>query len=289
MSSRKNRKRPPLPVVVEPVIDSHCHLDPESLGGVEQLDQLIERAWSAGLRGLVAIGSGYGSASAGIAMRVAERYPGRIWATVGLHPHDASQWTPTMGRDLAGLAASPQVVGIGETGLDFHYDRSPRPVQRRVFRYQAELALELAMPLVVHDRESGAESLDILQACGAFQGRGVLFHCFSGDLARMERLVELGAFISIPGVVTFPGAHDMRRVAAAVPGDRLLVETDSPFLTPVPWRGHRNQPAMLLYTLAEIARLRGITLDQAAALTTRNTRRFFGLPPLLPAPPGRSA
>jgi TatD DNase family protein len=256
--------------------DSHCHLDPEVFGGDEGVDAALERARAAGVRRFVAIGSGYGLDSAERAVRVADRHPD-VWASVGLHPHDAAVFDEAAWLEVLALAAHPRVVALGEMGLDFHYDNSPREVQRTVFRRQIRDALRLRAPIIVHDRSSGGETLAILREEQAFEGAGVLWHCFSGDQAEAAAIVENGGFISIPGIVTFKKAEEMKAVAAVVPADRLLVETDSPFLAPIPHRGRRNEPAYVVHTIAEVARLRGSTPEDLAALTTDNARRFFGI------------
>lgn len=257
--------------------DTHCHLDPEVFGGDEGVDAALERARAAGVRRFVAIGSGYGLESAARAVRVAERHPD-VWASVGLHPHDAAVFDEAAWLGVLELAARPRVVALGEMGLDFHYDNSPREQQRAVLRRQLRDALGRRLPIIVHDRSSGGETLAILRDEGAFSGAGVLWHCFSGDRDEAAAIVENGGYVSIPGIVTFKKAEEMKAVAAAVPAERLLVETDSPFLAPVPHRGRRNEPAFLVHTIAEVARLRAEEPAALALRTTENARRFFGLP-----------
>lgn len=256
------------------VIDSHCHLDPEAYGSPDAVDAVVERARVAGVRAMVAIGSGYGLESAGHARAVAERHLD-VWYTAGLHPHHASAWSPAVADLIRAHAAHPRCLAIGEIGLDFHYDLSPRDAQRTALREQVHLALELGLPVVIHDRESDDETLDTLEAEGAFAG-GVLFHCFSGTVAAMERIVGLGGLVSIPGIVTFKRADEMRDVARRAPLDRLLVETDAPFLSPVPLRGKRNEPARVTLVAAKVAELRGMDVEALGAVTAENTARFFG-------------
>ena len=259
-----------------PVFDSHCHLDPRAFDDAAGIDAAIARAKDAGVLRMVTIGSGYGADTARAAVDVAARNEG-VWATVGVHPHDAKLWDDAMDEQIQGFATRDKVKALGEMGLDFHYDNSPRDVQRTVFRRQIALARELELPIVIHDRESADETLEILLAERAFEGRGVLFHCYSGDVATMRRIVAAGGYVSIPGIVTFKKADTMRAVAKETPEDRLLVETDSPFLAPIPFRGKRNEPAYVVHTVGAIAAERGETPDAIARLTWDNASRFFGV------------
>lgn len=256
------------------IVDSHCHLDPGVYGGDEGVDAAIARARAAGVERLVTIGSGYGFDSAARAVAVARRHPDCVRASVGLHPHDAKDHTDARFAELLALAAGPEVVALGEMGLDFHYDSSPRDQQRAVFRAQLRAARGLALPVIIHDRESAGETLRILDEEGAWEG-GVLFHCYTGDVPTMEAIVARGGFVSIPGIVTFKNGDVTRAVAAATPADRLLVETDSPFLTPVPHRGKRNEPAYVALVAQKVAEVRGTDVSDLAAITTANALRFF--------------
>jgi TatD DNase family protein len=257
------------------LLDSHCHLDPETWGGDGAVDEVIARAKAAGVTRMVHIGAGYGRDTFARARAVAERHEG-VWFTVGVHPHDAAHWSEEVAAELRRLAAHPRMVALGEMGLDFHYDMSPRDEQRAVFRTQIRMALELNQPIVIHDRESQGETLRILDEEGAFAGR-VLYHCYTGDRAHMAEIVARGGFVSIPGIVTFKTAEEMRLVAAAVPDDRLLVETDSPFLAPVPHRGKKNEPALVRVVATAVAALRGVSLEDLAERTTANALRFYGI------------
>jgi TatD DNase family protein len=257
------------------MIDSHCHLDTAVWGDDDGVDAVIARARAAGVDRMVTIGSGYGFESASRAVAVAERHPDCVRASVGLHPHDARLCTPESLAALLALADRPSVRALGEMGLDFHYDSSPRDVQRDVFRQQLRAARERSLPVIIHDRDSGGETLAILDEERAWDG-GVLFHCYTGDVAYMEAIVQRGGFISIPGIVTFKNGDVMRSVAARVPLDRLLVETDSPFLTPVPHRGTRNEPAYVALVAAKVAEVRGMDTTALADACARNTLRFFG-------------
>ncbi|MGC7846491.1 TatD family hydrolase [Desulforudis sp. 1088] len=250
------------------LVDTHCHLDDASFAG--DLDEVISRARQAGVAGLVTIGSDM--ASSRKAVEIAEAYPG-IRAAVGVHPHDAARAGKDYLDELRTLAAHPKIVAIGEIGLDYHYDHSPRGIQREVFRAQLLLARELGLPVVVHCREAEEDTLAILKEA---PGPGVM-HCFTGNWIWAEAFLGLGCYISISGVVTFAKSADLKDVARRVPAERLLLETDAPYLAPVPRRGRRNEPAFLPYTAAVVAELRRTTAEKLAALTTANALRFFGI------------
>jgi len=197
-------------------------------------------------------------------------------AAVGLHPHDAKDLCDEFISDLKQWAAHPKVVAVGETGLDFHYDYSPRDIQREAYRRQIRLALELGKPLVIHDREAHRECLDILTEEGGWVNGGV-FHCYSGSAEMAAEIVKKGFHISFSGVVTFSNAEKLRKTAAVVPLDRLLIETDCPFLSPQPYRGKRNEPAYVVETGKTLAQLHGLSPEEMAAITRDNTCRAFGL------------
>ena len=258
------------------LFDSHCHLDPQSYGGDEGVDAVIATARAAGVGRMLTVGAGYGDGTAARAVAVARRHAA-VWASVGVHPHDASTWSPVVETELCRLAEDPRVVAWGEVGLDFFYDNSPREAQRQALRQQVQVSLELDLPLVVHDRDSHGETFRILREEGAFDGPGVLFHCYAGDVAAMEALVDAGGWVSIPGTVTYRRSEETRAVAAAAPLDRLLVETDAPFLTPEPLRGRRNEPCHVGLTTDVVARLRGMTFEELAQATWDNASRLFGI------------
>jgi len=258
------------------LFDSHCHLDVDAFEDEAGVDAVIDRAREAGVHRMVTIGSGYGFEAARRAVAVAERHPD-VWATVGIHPHDAKEWTPAGWAEIEAMATHPRVVALGEMGLDFHYDNSPRDVQREVFRTQVRSARSLELPIIIHDRDSAGETLDILDQEEGWAGRGVVFHCFTGDVPTMERIVASGGYVSIPGIVTFKNAEVMRQVATQAPLDRMFIETDSPFLTPVPFRGRRNEPARVALVAEKVAELRGLDTAQVAQMTSDNASRFFGL------------
>lgn len=262
-----------------PFFDSHCHLDVDAFVDEAGVDAAVDRARAAGVVRMITIGSGYGADSLRRAAAVAERHEG-VWATVGVHPHDASGWSAEIDAALRDLARHPKVVALGEMGLDFHYDNSPRDAQREVFRLQLRMALELDMPIVIHDRSSEGETLRILCEERAFDGAGVLYHCFTGNVAEMHEITALGGLVSIPGIVTFKNAQIMRDVARAVAEDRYLIETDSPFLTPVPFRGTRNEPSRVPLVAAAVANVRGQTVSEVAHISASNATRFFRLPAL---------
>jgi TatD DNase family protein len=278
--------------------DSHCHLQdefgPTDGGGptephADRLAATIARAAEAGVGRLVCVGTGAASSAEAVALARSLRRPGgpaaaegvAMWATVGLHPHDAVDGVDTLDHLLATelgdpvAGADPVVVGIGECGLDYHYDHSPRPVQREAFALQVELARRHDLALVVHTREAWDDTVDVLRGVGVPER--TIIHCFTGGPAEARRCLDLGASLSFSGVVTFKNADDVREAAVLCPSDRLLVETDSPFLTPVPHRGSPNEPARVPLVGAAIAHARGVETAEVAAVTTANARRAFGL------------
>ncbi len=270
------KKKPAPPVLPEDaaVIDSHCHLDMEAYRA--DLDEVIERAGQWGVRGIVTIGIDHHSSAA--AVEIARQYSS-VRAAVGVHPHDAASATPQSLRAIADLAERnpDEVVGFGEIGLDYVKQYSDRDTQIRMFRSQLRLARELRLPVIIHDREAHEDCLRIIQQEGPFDQGGIM-HCFSGDVGFASRVIDSNFHISIPGIVTFAKAETMRQVAAAVPADRLLVETDGPFLAPVPYRGKRNEPLYTLYTLECIAGLRQTSCADLARQTTANCRSVFNYP-----------
>lgn len=251
------------------LFDSHLHLTDDAFS--EDRDETIARAREAGVIGMVTVASNPGDASR--AIDLAHRYEG-IWATAGLHPHEARNYTSQVFADLRVLAAEPSVVAIGETGLDYFYDNSPRAEQTTSFEAQLELASETGLPVVVHSRSADADTMRFIRA---FSGRvrGVL-HCFSGESELLEAGLDAGWYVSFSGIVTFrkfEGAELVRRV----PADRLLVETDSPFLAPVPMRGRRNEPGLVGHTCAVLGELRGEDAGEVARRTFENACRFYGV------------
>jgi TatD DNase family protein len=256
------------------LVDSHAHLD-----GYADRPEVVARAREAGLSHVVVVGQwreadGMGGASEAVALARSDR--SFFSPTAGIHPHDAAQATEADFAELRRLCAEPDVVAVGECGLDFHYDRSPRPVQREVFVRQIRLAKELRRPLVVHTREADVETAEILAR--ELGPDGGVIHCFTSDWVAAQRYLALGMYLSFSGVVTFRSAAAVRDAACRVPLDRMLVETDCPFLAPVPHRGKRNEPAYVALTAAELARLRSIPFEELAAATTANARRALRLP-----------
>jgi TatD DNase family protein len=244
--------------------DSHCHLQYDGMA-----HDSLERAAEAGVARVVCIGTDAEQSAA--AVDVAARHPDRVWATVGLHPHDAVQ-----GVDgIVHLLGAPAVVAVGECGLDYHYDHSPRPVQRDAFAAQVVLAHEHGLALVIHTREAWDDTFDVLASEGVPERTVV--HCFTGGPVEARRALDAGAFISFSGIVTFKRSDDLRAAAALTPLDRLLVETDAPFLAPVPHRGQANQPAWVPLVGAAVAAAKGVDVDVVEQATWANTEAVFGL------------
>lgn len=250
------------------LIDSHAHVDFPQF--TDDRDAVIERARDSGLTALVNIGTNVNTSRASV--RLAERYD-FIWATVGIHPHDAQTATSEAVAELRALTQEPKVVAIGEIGLDYYRDYSPRPTQREAFRHQLALASELDLPVVVHSRDAHGDVVSILRD---WEGTGV-FHTYAGGPKRLDQVLDMGFFIGLSGPVTYSGAEKLRDVARAVPLDRLLIETDCPYLTPEPHRGKRNEPAFVRFVAQAIARARGESMDKIARATPENARRLFGL------------
>ena len=252
------------------LVDSHCHLDFPDFA--EERGAVIERARAAGVGTMLTICTKI--AEFDRIRAIAESDPD-IWCTVGTHPHEAQGEPGTRAAHLVDLARHPKVVAIGECGLDFYYDESPRDIQETVFRTHIEAARAAELPLVVHTRDADALTARILTETAGDGGlRGVL-HCFTSSEELARHALDLGFYISFSGIVTFKNAEDLRRTAAMVPLDRLLVETDAPFLAPVPKRGKRNEPAFVRHTAEFVANLRGISLAELTAATTDNFHRLF--------------
>lgn len=257
------------------MIDSHCHLADEAFA--PDLDAVVGRAKAAGLeRALVILEAGNAKESSQ-ATRVQALWPD-VRVAIGIHPHHAQQYAddPERAATLVRgqLAATASARAVGEIGLDYHYDFSTPDVQRAVFRAQIRLARELKRPVVVHTREADEDMLTILGRDGAGEVRGV-FHCFTGTAALATAALELGFYISLSGIVTFPKADDLRKIARAIPIDRLLIETDSPFLAPVPFRGQRNEPAHVIHVAEKLAGIYGLQPAELAARTTANFHELF--------------
>jgi TatD DNase family protein len=256
------------------LVDSHCHLDfPEF---AEELDAVVERARTAGVGRMVAIGTRLSQFDR--VLRVAERFDD-VSCTVGVHPHEAANEPGEDAARLVALARHPKVVGIGETGLDYFYEHSPRDRQAASFRAHIRAARETGLPVIVHARDADQDMAHILtDEMGQGRFTGVL-HCFSSSRQLAEKAVELGLYISLSGIVTFKKADALRETAKAVPLDRLLVETDAPYLAPVPVRGKRNEPAFVAHTAEAVAALRGLAPTDLARVTTENFFRLFARAP----------
>ncbi len=254
------------------LIDSHAHLDMNEFEG--DLPSVLTRALDAGIDQIVTVG--IDPASSRRAVRLAEEHS-FLFATVGCHPHNADKMCADDLDRMTELASNPKVVAWGEIGLDFFRNRSGREGQIQAFERQLEIASRLGLPVVIHDRDAHEHVLSCIKAMGENRPRGVI-HCFSGDTRLARTFLDLGYDISLPGTITFPKAETARDVARMVPLERLLLETDSPYLAPVPHRGRRNEPALLIHTAREIACLREIPLEEAARITSETARRLFGLP-----------
>jgi TatD DNase family protein len=252
-------------------IDSHAHLCDRAFD--DDRAAAVQRLRDAGGAGVVCIGESIAAAER--AVELAAKYPGFVFATAGVHPHDAAEFDPE--RDSAAIRhlVARGAVAIGECGLDYHYDHSPRPLQRRAFATQLALAKELDRPVVVHTREADDDTADMVAEAGSAGVRGVL-HCFTGPRRVAERALDVGWYVSFSGIVTFKKWDDDDLIRA-VPVDRLLVESDSPYLSPVPNRGRRNEPAWVSFTVARVAQARDAEPDDIAAATHANTIRLFGL------------
>ncbi len=251
------------------LVDSHCHLDHQQFGG--EVEGLLERASAAGVRHFLTIGTADGPPVLDVAIRLAERFP-NVWATVGVHPHDASKIDTRTFDELRALAKHPKVVAIGEIGLDYHYDFSPRELQSEVFLEQMRIAQEAGKPVVIHTREAWSDTMAVLKG----NGPGVL-HCFTGSAEQAREAVEVGFYLGFGGVLTFPKSDSVREAARVVPENRLLLETDCPYLAPVPFRGKRNEPAYMAHTARKLAEVRQLTEEALALATTANFEELFGL------------
>lgn len=250
------------------LVDTHCHLDSKPF--TADREAAIERALAAGVDHLVAIGTGDGPPDLEAGLRLAEAYP-FISATVGVHPHDAAKATPETWLQLASLCAHPKCVMVGEIGLDYHYDFSPRETQRAAFIEQLRIARAASLPICIHTREAWPDTIEILKEHWD-PALGGIFHCFSGGPDEARLVLDMGFHVSFSGIVTFPKALDLQAAARLVPDERILVETDAPYLAPVPYRGKRNEPAYVVETARFVAHLRGMDFEAFAALSSANFR-----------------
>jgi TatD DNase family protein len=256
------------------LFDTHCHLDDPRLH--DELDAVLDRAKEAGVRRITTIGCAHDVASVGSAIAIARAHPEWISATVGVHPHDAKHLDDALCDAIRGAGSDPSVVAIGETGLDFHYDHSPREAQIDAFRKQVALAKELEKPLVIHTRSAPAETLQVLRDENARDVGGII-HCFSEDAPFAAAALDLGFISSFSGIVTFKKAVAVQEAARKQPLDALLIETDAPYLAPMPKRGKRNEPAYVEHTARCIAELRGEDPEALGEATYQNAVRLFGI------------
>ncbi|NKB82329.1 MAG: YchF/TatD family DNA exonuclease [Nitrospirales bacterium] len=256
------------------LIDSHVHLDDPRYDS--DRDAVFQRAHEAGIEAFITIGCDLSSSRAAVAL--AEQHP-QVYATVGVHPHEVKHIESAWYDELKALAQHPKVVAYGEIGLDYHYDHSPRDIQRTRFREQIQIARDLHLPLVIHTREAQEDTITILREEETSQMEGV-FHCFSGDAWLAKDALALGFFLSFSGVITFRNATMLREIIPTVPLDRMLIETDCPYLTPVPFRGKRNEPAFVAQVAETISTILGDarTFEDVARATTANTKRLFKIP-----------
>jgi TatD DNase family protein len=261
-------------------VDSHAHLDGKQFDSDRK--QVIARAREAGVQAMVAIGNGEGPADVDCGIRLAEKY-GFIYATLGIHPHEASLADEAAYQNMERLARHPKVIAWGEIGLDYFYDHSPRDLQKKVFMRQMELAAAAKLPIVIHCRPSDGsdntweDCFALMREHWAANGLGGILHCFTGTWAQARRALDMGFMISFAGNVTFPKAQQIRDAALEVPLDRILIETDAPYLAPVPNRGKRNEPAFVKETARKLGELRGLTAEEIGQKTTRNFYNFFKL------------
>ncbi len=249
--------------------DTHTHLDDERFK--EDRAQVIEQVYQSGVTLAVNIGADIQSSTESVAL--AERYD-FIYAAVGVHPHDVEQMTEADIDTLRKLAAHPKVVAIGEIGLDYYYDNSPREVQKKWFRRQIELARELNLPYIVHDRDAHGDAMDVIREVGYYTG---VFHCYSGSPEMAKQLLDMGFYLSFAGPITFKNGKKPQEAALAIPMDRLFIETDSPYLTPEPRRGKRNDSSMVRFVCEKLAELKGLSVEETARITYENGKRFFGI------------
>jgi TatD DNase family protein len=254
------------------MIDSHCHLDSAEFN--DDREAVIERAIAAGVENMLAIGTGDGPPDLEAGLRLAEKYPA-FFATVGIHPHDAAKGTADEFKRLADLLAHPKVLAIGEIGLDYHYDFSPREVQKSAFIQQMEIAVRAKKPIVIHTREAWDDTLALIEQHWRPHGIGGIMHCFSGGPGEARRALDLGFYLSFGGILTFPKALAVQEAAKSAPRDRILIETDAPYLAPVPKRGKRNEPALIVHTARKLAELRGESCEELCNATTENFRRLL--------------
>ena len=253
------------------LIDSHAHI--QGWEYVSDVEAVVKRAQLAGVEKIIVVGGAGELSSNEAAVMLAESHPG-VYATVGMHPHDAKEVGEEEIERLKQLTAKPKVVAVGETGLDFYYNHSPHEVQRKIFARFIQMARETGLPLVVHERDALNDAAELLRNEGGGQVRGVV-HCFTGDYQAAQKYLDLGFYLSFTGIITFKNAEPLRDVVRAVPLEKMFVETDSPYLTPVPHRGKRNEPAYVHFIAETIAKVKGLSFEEVARVTTHNVRELF--------------
>ena len=256
-------------------IDSHAHIDGPEFDA--DREQVIERAHAAGVSAILNVGTG--DPHGGVferAIEVSKKYDS-VYTAIGTHPHDARLYDDNAEDKIKTLVQSERVIAWGEIGLDFHYDNSPRDVQVAVFKRQLRAARECDLPVVIHTREAESETIEILKSDYAGAERRGVFHCFSGSMELAQRAIELGFMISFSGIVTFKKADELRAIAKEVPLERLLTETDCPYLSPIPYRGKRNEPAYVVEVARCLAGIHGVNVEEIGRVTSENFRRFFAL------------
>ena len=256
------------------LIDSHAHIDFPQFA--DDREAMLDRARTAGVSTLLAIGSGPGPEKMDAAIPFAEQHDW-IYASVGVHPHEAERVTPQHLEDLTVLARHPKVIAWGEIGLDYFYDHSPRHVQQRVFREQMALARQARLPIIIHCRDAWPDCLTMLEEDWRSSGLGGILHCFTSTEADARRGLDMGFCVSFAGNSTYPKTQNIRDVAKSLPLENILIETDSPFLAPQPYRGKRNEPAYVGEVAKTVASVRNLRTEEVAAATAGNFRRFFGL------------
>ena len=254
-----------------PVVDSHCHLDDRQYA--EDRAAVIERAFAAGLRYMLAIGTGEGPPDLQAAVRIAEKHEG-IFATVGVHPNDAGKLTDSTLSGVEELLHHPKVAALGEIGLDYHWD-TPKEIQLPLFRDQLALAANAKKPVIIHTRDAWKDTLAVLRSDWAGTGLPCVMHCFTGNQEQAEECLELGFYLAFGGVATFPKASEIREAARITPADRLLLETDAPYLAPVPYRGKRNEPAYVVHTAQVLSKVRNCTPEELGTQTSSTFERIL--------------
>jgi TatD DNase family protein len=255
----------------EGLIDSHAHIQGKEYAG--EAEAVISRAREAGVEKIIVVGGAGDLSSNQAAVALADCYE-NLYATVGMHPHDAKDVGEEELEKLQELTTRPKVIAVGETGLDFYYNHSPHGMQRNIFTRFIRMARETGLPLVVHERDAHKDVAEFLRREGAGKINGVI-HCFTGDYEAARNYLDLGFYLSFTGIITFKNAQPLREVLRKVPLERMFVETDSPYLTPVPYRGKRNEPAYVRFVAETIAKIKDLTLDEVARVTTQNVRELF--------------